>query len=472
MATLHKSTITFQAQTLAWILREPSALAQVRTDLGDTYWQNPVHSKIASLVYDYFDTYEGVPSEHTLRVLVEDALLDGGTDMSVFMEYDKAIGDLYHTLLKDPAEIEFLKTNLESMIRRRLTEMALVQSVALSDSGQFDQISDTVSKAANFRLDKDDRHIKWSTLDRKTYIPTVESAPVPTMFSSIDEELHGGIRPGELGLMCGPPGTGKSQLLVNLAANAMRQGKRVLFITLEMGEESIAQRLDACIGGFEYWDLLKPDHNEMAGKELKKWHDSHKGDCDIRYFPQLSITVPQMKAMLKKWYMNEPSPQLIVVDYADLILPSVDYKSSYDNQGLVYGQLVAMAGELKIPVWSASQINREGTKSKVRQIEHLAESFKKAMVANVVYTVNQDENEQQNKMMRLYSVKVRNGEKNRFHYFKTEFNKSRLVPTTSEVYESFKKEPNYGGASQPDLSKIAGVAGWASEKMTSLLKNQ
>jgi replicative DNA helicase len=471
MATLAKSTIAFQAQALSWILKDTSALAQVRGDLGYEFWQNPIHSKIVSIAYDYFDLYGGVPSEHTLRLLVDDSLM-GESDLSEIAEYGSVIDLLYNELLKDDAEVEFLKANLENMIRKRLTELALVNSVSLSDEGLFDQISESVGKAASFRLDKDDRHIKWSKHDRTSYIPSPDSAPVPTMFGTIDEELHGGLRPGELGLVCGPPGTGKSQLLVNLAANAMWQGHKVLFITLEMGEESIAQRLDACISGIEYWGLSDPTINASAQSSLKEWHDEHQGDCDIRYFPQLSITVPQLKALIKKWYIADSFPGLIVVDYADLILPSVDYKSSYDNQGLVYGQLVATAGEFKIPIWSASQINREGTKSKVRQMEHLAESFKKAMVANVVYTVNQDENEQQSKMMRLYSAKVRNGEKNRFHYFKTEFHKSKLVPTSEEAYTALKQDPNYGGAQQPDLSKTAGLAGWSAAKMMNLLKTQ
>lgn len=471
MATLSKANIPFQAQVLAWILQETSALAQLRNSIDTAFWQNPVHHNIARAVYEYYDVYEGVPSENTLRAIIDDRLSANDSDMATFLEYSETIDALCHGLLKDESEKEFLKANLESLIRKRLTDMALVNGVTMAGEGNFDGLSDLVSEATNFRLNKDDRHVKWSAFDRQQYLDSVKTAPVSTGFSSMDDELHGGLHPGELGIICGVAGTGKSQLLVNLSANAMHQGKKVLLVTLEMSEREINKRLDACISEEEYWALSSnATANAVAQAKLQAWRDEHGGDCDIRYYPNQTLTVPQLKAYLKKWYSNEPLPDVIMVDYADQFLPTTDYKNSYDNQGMVYTQLVALAGHLNIPIWTASQSNREGKKAKTIQLEHLADSWKKACVANVVYTINQDENEVKNQMLRLYSVKVRNGEKNRFHYFKTEFHKSRLVQVSEVTYEGYKQDPNYGGGQQMDMNKNVGNKGWSSNKMMGYLK--
>ena len=472
MSTITKAGASFQAQVLAWVLREDAALAQVRNDLPVSFWQNPVHGKIASLVYEYFDTYEGVPSESTINAMLDDCFMEGGADISTYVEYSSALHAVYHDLLRDESEILFLKSNLEPLIRKRLTEMALINGVALSDAHEFDKLQEAVSAAANFRLEKNDRKILWGSFDRSEYLPSAGTAPTATLFPSIDAELHGGLHPGELGLVCAPPGTGKSQFLVNLAANAMFQGKHVLFVTLEMGEKDISRRLDSCISDVPYWDMSFPEGNAEAQKRITAWRDEHGGDCDILFFPQQSISVPQLKMHIKKMYMNSKMPDILVVDYADLFCPTTEHKNSYENQGQVYGQLVALAGELQIPCWSASQINREGAKSKVKQMEHLADSYKKAMVANVIYTINQDENEATSKMLRLYSVKVRNGEKCRLHHFQTKFECSKVIPMSEEAYTAVQSSPNYGVAEPFDLSKKVGTKGSLADKMMGLLSGK
>lgn len=471
MATLSKANIPFQAQVLAWMLKEEGALAQLRNSIDIAFWQSPVHNRIVTVAYEYYDVYEGVPSETTMHALVEDSLLQDGAEMERLLEYSGALNDLYNVLLSDEAEKEYLRKNLEGMVRKRLTEMALVTGVALVGEGDYDQVAEKVADATNFSLSSGERHIRWSKHDRSTYLASEKTAPVSTGFASMDEEMHGGLHPGELGIICGVAGTGKSQMLVNLAANAMFQGKRVLLVTLEMHEHEISRRLDACISEEEYWALnSNPTANAVAAAKLKAWHEEHGGDCDIRYFPSQTISVPQLKLLMKKWYRAEPMPDVIIVDYADQFVPTVDYKNSYDNYGMVYTQLVSMAGELQRPVWTASQSNREGKKAKTIQLEHLADSWKKACVAHVVYTINQDENEVKGNMLRLYSVKMRNGEKNRFHYFKTEFHKSRLVQVSETTYTAYQQDPNYGGGQQMDLGKNVGNKGWASNKMMSYLK--
>lgn len=472
MATITKASVPFQAQVLAWVLRHDAALAQVRNELSVEFWQNATHKKIASIAYSYFDTYEGVPSENTMRALIDDMLFNEEAEVSRYVEYGEVLTFLYKELLKDDAEVSYLKANLEPLIRKRLTEIAIVGSVGLIDSGNFEKIQSDVETAANFRLEKNDRVINWSSYDRSFYLPTPGTAPIATLFTSIDEELHGGLHPGELGLVCAPPGTGKSQFLVNAAVSAMFQGKYVLFVTLEMGERDITRRMDSCISEIPYWDLENPDKNQEAKQKISEWASEHGGDCDVLFFPQQSISVPQLKMLIKKMYRNKKFPDLIVVDYADLFSSTTEYKNSYDNQGQVYGQLVALAGEFQIPCWSASQINREGAKSKVKQMEHLADSYKKAMVANVIYTINQDENEAQSKMLRLYSVKVRNGEKYRYHYFTTKFECSKLVPTTEDSYTAIKNSPDFGGGVAQDLNKTLGTKGWSSTPMINLLNQK
>jgi hypothetical protein len=175
--------------------------------------------------------------------------------------------------------------------------------------------------------------------------------PVPTGWDVIDEITQGGFGVGELVIFASGPGGGKSWSLVNAAAAAVKMGKTVVYYTLELSEAMIGQRFDAVFTGISIPNL------KYNREELEKTISSLKGDLVIKDFPSGTAGINALKAHIDRLVLQGKKPDIIVVDYADLLRGSVKEKRYEVLEELVV-DLRGMAGEYGVPLYTASQINR------------------------------------------------------------------------------------------------------------------
>jgi predicted ATP-dependent serine protease len=134
-----------------------------------------------------------------------------------------------------------------------------------------------------------------------------------TPWDVINELLDGGLGKGELGVMVAPAGIGKSWALMNIGADAVKKGKTVLHYTLELNEAYVGLRYDSVITGIANQNL------KHYQDDIKEQLEKLKGELIIKHYPTKSVSVMGIRAHVEKCIMQDKKPDVIIVDYADLI---------------------------------------------------------------------------------------------------------------------------------------------------------
>ena len=143
-------------------------------------------------------------------------------------------------------------------------------------------------------------------------------------------------------------------------------------------------------------------------EEVKKKIDRLKGKLLIKYFPTKSATVQTIGAHLKQIELNGNKPDMVLVDYADILMPTGNFREKRHALGNIYEDLRGLAGELEIPIWTASQANRSALEEDVIGADKVAEDYSKVMTADFVMS-----------MSRKVEDKIANT--GRFHVIKNRF---------------------------------------------------
>jgi len=218
-----------------------------------------------------------------------------------------------------------------------------------------------------------------------------------------------------------PTGVGKSHFLVHLGAAALRIGKNVLHYTLELSESAVGIRYDSNLCNI-------PSNQVIDNKEKikQKYEESEFGRLIIKEYPTGSASVMTIRNHIEKLSMKGFVPSVILIDYADIMRSTRQYDSLRHELKLIYEELRNLAGEMNVPVWTASQSNKEGSEKDVVGLTNMGESYAKAQVADVVLTLSRKETEKSTGMARLFVAKNRAGRDGLLFPVKIDTSKSKL----------------------------------------------
>jgi replicative DNA helicase len=217
--------------------------------------------------------------------------------------------------------------------------------------------------------------------------------------------MDGGLAGGELGIITACAGSGKSWVLAKMGAEAMKQGKNVLHYTLELNENYVGLRYDACFTGIDFQnirnniDIVKKKIAEIPGKLI------------IKYFPIKTVSAHSLKLHAERIQTLGTKIDLIIVDYADILRPSQSDRNSnsYSEAGGIYEELRGVAGELQVPIWSASQSNRAAMDEDIIQANNISDSYRKIMTADFVISLSRKMSDKQANTARFHVIKNRFG---------------------------------------------------------------
>jgi hypothetical protein len=185
----------------------------------------------------------------------------------------------------------------------------------------------------------------------------------------------------------------------------MRQGKNVLHYTLELNENYVGLRYDACFTGIDFQnirnniDIVKKKIAEIPGKLI------------IKYFPIKTVSAHSLKLHAERIQTLGTKIDLIIVDYADILRPSQSDRNSnsYSEAGGIYEELRGVAGELQVPIWSASQSNRAAMDEDIIQANNISDSYRKIMTADFVISLSRKMSDKQANTARFHVIKNRFG---------------------------------------------------------------
>jgi len=298
-------------------------------------------------------------------------------------------------------EALWIKDKAIDFCRKQVLKQAMMRSVKLLKSSSFDEIEKVIQDALKLGTDNNFGHEYHK--DALTRFDIINRSPVTTGWNRMDEVCKGGLGKSELGVVIAPTGAGKSMILVHLACQALKQGKTVVYYTLELKDTVVGSRFDSCLTG-----IPLNEHRSRKEEILSKIEDVD-GTLIIKEYPTKSASVQTIKNHIEKLKKRGIEPDIILVDYADLLRPARSSGEKRHELEEIYESLRAVAQVYEMPVWTASQTNRGGLNAEVITMEAISEAFNKCFVADFIFSLSRTVQDKQSNKGRMFIAKNRNG---------------------------------------------------------------
>lgn len=356
---------------------------------------------LADRLFAYYAKYKCFPAFPMLVVMVKDELRAESDSILK----TQVIEFLQRTRVQaDTSDFEYVKDKSLDFCKKQSLRIALEESVDLINKEQFERVPDLIKKAL---MAGETPSIGLEFFDdMETRFKRTNRLPVPTGIPLLDDKqiLNGGVGKGELAVIVAATGVGKSHFLVQMGCAALRAGKNVLHYTMELNESVVGIRYDSNLCHIPSLDV----YDRQA--DVKKFYNENEmGRLIIKEYPTKTPTVNTIRAHVEKAILKGIRPGLIIIDYADVIRSTKQYDSLRHELQFVYEEIRNLAGELQIPIWTASQSNREGSDSEIVDLANMSEAYGKAMTADIVISLSRRPMEKSKGIGRLFVAKNRAG---------------------------------------------------------------
>ena len=393
--TLSKYGQSFQTKVLSTLITDVRLLDTLNEIIHPKFFEAESNKWILEEIVSYYNEFKKPPTLDVFKV--ELSKMDDKAFQKRIVDQLK----LVFTQVGD-SDLEYVKKEFSNFCINQNIKQAIVQSVDLLKAGSYDRIKELVDKAMKVGVDTEMGHDY--VLDFMDRTEEINRNTVPTNWECINELMDGGLGPGELGVVVAPSGVGKTWVLCALGAAAVKAGLNVVHYSLELSEHYVGQRYDTVFTQIPSVDVK--DKKEEVLDKIKRL----KGKLLIKYFPPKGVSAKKVEAHIEKMIAAGNRPDLIIIDYADLLLShSNKSDSTYGEQGGVYIELRGISGELGIPIWTASQTNRSGIDSEVIEADKIADSYAKVMNADFIMSVSRKSKDKLNNTARFHIMKNRFG---------------------------------------------------------------
>ena len=378
MQSLGEFGKSFQIKVLYSLLNDKPFLTNVSDIIAEDYFDSPAHKWIINCTLKYFRQYHACPTMEVLAVERKKIKSNDILKLSVKEE----LKQVYTGNMDD---VEYVKEEFLNFLRNQKMKEAILKSVDLMETGNFEDIRKVVDLALKAGQGREVVH----EYENDVYTRYHEDArnPVELPWKTLSDLTQGG--PGSGDLMCivsGPKG-GKSWACVAAAGYAAEMGKNVMYYTLELSEAYTGKRFDAYFTGIEV-DQLENNYEAITDrvKELK-------GRIRIKKFPPAKTTLLTIESHLRRMANQEGFvPDLVIIDYLEKLGNSRMRKDKNEDASDVFTEAKGLAEVLKVPIISPAQANRTAEGIPVIKGQHLAGTYEKFMIADIIVTVSKKHN--------------------------------------------------------------------------------
>lgn len=385
---------------------------EVKQIVKSTYFENPIHEVIVRLVNSHFEKYLNLPND--------DILLDeykknkiSDLDPSEVLQELVAINKLDVTSCENKT---YILDSVESFARKEAIKEAIKKSLYHIKNDNIDAIEVEIREALKVSRTVDLGQNYFSSVGTRwnRTLKNVTSEKFKTLLPTCNKEMEGGLSRKEMAIVIAPPGVGKSLWLANQAVISMTEGKKVLYITLEMSEDKVATRIDSIISGLPIKTLREPTNQFSLYERLNKFKALYPGsELVIKEFPTGQVNVNYLRALLQQLRNRDNiTPDVLIVDYLELLRPCRSLDVEHLAQQRIAEELRGLGMEYKMLVWSATQTNRLGRKATIITDAELADSYGKIRVVDWAISLNQTQREYDEGTMRGYIMKARDSKQN------------------------------------------------------------
>ena len=386
-------TLKIEEITLSKLILDETYTRKVLPFIKDDYFDTQSHKILFSTLSDYVNKFETTPEPNALKIEVEKR-------RDISEEIYKEVEQFLNNLDRDAYNEDWLVETTEKWCKEKAIYLALMESVKIADGQDKTRTKDAIPSIMSeaigvcfddhvghdYILDSDDRYDFYHKKEEK----------IPFDIEYLSKITKGGLPNKTLNIALAGTGVGKSLFMCHMASSVLLQGRNVLYITMEMAEEKIAERIDANLLDIPIQQLSDPLlSKEKYASKLLQLTKKTQGKLIIKEYPTASAHVGHFKALLIELSMKKGfSPDIIFVDYLN-ICASARYKgtivNSYTYVKAIAEELRGLAVEFNLPIVSATQTTRAGFGSSDPDLTDTSESFGLPATADLMFALISNE---------------------------------------------------------------------------------
>ena len=375
------------------------------TILRNLLFNNDYCRKVLPFIHkEYFENFhEKVVFEEISKFMVsyqnlatkEVLLIESEKRTDITEDTYKVICEYVSSLDNSPADLEWLYNVTEKWCRDRAIYIALMESIKIADgqdeNKNRDAIPSILQEALSVSFDNNIGHDYLQNYEERYEYYHRKEEKIPFDLEYFNKITKGGLPPKTLNIALAGTGVGKSLFMCHVASSVLLQGRNVLYITMEMAEEKIAERIDANLLNVpiqQITDLPK----SMFETRLNKISKKTQGTFIIKEYPTASAHTGHFKALLNELALKKSfKPDVIFIDYLN-ICASSRYKSNFSVNSYSYVKAIAeelrgLAVETNVPIVSATQTTRSGYGNSDVELTDTSESFGLPATADLMFAL-------------------------------------------------------------------------------------
>ena len=383
---------TIERTALTQLVTNEQYARKVLPFMKRDYFSDRTERTVFEEIVKFVDKYNKVPTQTSLEIEVL-----GRKDLNED-EYKKVVA-VIHTLSATDVDFDWLVNTTEQFCKDKAVYNAIVEGIQIIDGKDKDRGPDAIPSILtdalavgfdnrvghDYLLDADERFDYYHTVEEK----------IPFDLDFFNRITKGGLPPKTLNIALAGTGVGKSLFMCHVAANCLSQGKNVLYITLEMAEERIAERIDANLMNIsmeDLYDLPKSMYDNKIAQIIK----STSGKLIVKEYPTASANTGHFRGLIKELAIKKSfRPDILFVDYLN-ICASSRFKGNVNVGSYFYIKAIAeelrgLAVEINVPIMSATQTTRSGFVSTDIGLEDTSESFGLPATADLMFALISNE---------------------------------------------------------------------------------
>jgi len=363
--------------TLSKLILNDTYTRKVIPFIKDEYFESPSHKVLFSTLSEYVNKFETLPEPNALKIEVEKR-------RDITEEIYREVENFIDNLDRDQYNDDWLIETTEKWCKEKAIYLALMESVKIADGQDKTRTKDAIpsimSEALGVCFDEHVGHDYIKDSDDRYDFYHKKEEKIPFDIEYLNKITKGGLPNKTLNIALAGTGVGKSLFMCHVASSVLLQGRNVLYITMEMAEEKIAERIDANLLDIPIQQLTSPLlTKEKYSSKLLQLTKKTQGKLIIKEYPTASAHVGHFKALLNELSMKKGfSPDIIFIDYLN-ICASSRYKgtivNSYTYVKAIAEELRGLAVESNLPIVSATQTTRAGFGSSDPDLTDTSESF-------------------------------------------------------------------------------------------------
>ena len=380
---------------------------RVLPHIQDEYFEDQSHRVLFDEVRKYFIEYDALPTREAMVIELE-------TRRDLTADQFTSLVNTIRNSDEEPHELKWLIDTTEKWCRDRAIYNALLESIQIADGNDDkrtrDSIPSILSDALAVSFDNSIGHdYLYDADDRYDFYHRVEEK-IPFDLDLLNKVTKGGLSRKTLNIALAGTGVGKSLFMCHCAASHLMMGYNVLYITMEMAEEKIAERIDANLLDVSVQQLATLP-KMMFDNKITKLSEKTQGRLVIKEYPTASAHVGHFKSLLSELAIKKSFvPDVIFVDYLN-ICASARYKgaivNSYTYVKAIAEELRGLAGECNVPIVSATQTTRSGYGNSDVELTDTSESFGLPATADFMFALISSEDLDQAGQLMIKQLKNR-----------------------------------------------------------------